>query len=179
MWNSNPRPSILGLKRNPGFGASALTDSTEQMLKTFATRFEDAPMTNVKPILKNDVFERSREIALAVCIDAASDELLGAKMMNTPELRKQGSLNKLLPAYRFTIRDGTHAGRRIIARGWGADKNLKHTAGVFGRYRHSLGQRLHHRPKYRQISPTHVTKSTFCGLGTSSRRLPKAVALHQ
>ena len=97
-------------------------------------------------------------------------------MMNTPELRKQGSLNKLLPAYRFTIRDGTHAGRRIIARGWGADKNLKHTAGVFGRYRHSLGQRLHHRPKYRQIFQKHVTKPTF---GAKKRVFNMRAAKHR
>ena len=71
--------------------------------------------------------------------------------MQAPPLREQDGVAALLPKFRFTIRDTAHAARRIISRPWAASPKLKHAAGVFGRYSHSLGQRVHHSPKYRSV----------------------------
>ena len=141
----------LGNKRDPGYGASALTNATEHIMKTFSTRFANAPLTKVRSVFKADVYKSLQDHIFAVCTDAAADELLSAKMMQVPPLREQDGVAALLPKFRFTIRDTAHAARRIISRPWAASPKLKHAAGVFGRYSHSLGQRVHHSPKYRSV----------------------------
>ena len=167
----------LGNKRDPGYGAGALTNATEHIMKTFSTRFANAPLTKVRSVFKADVYKSLQDHIFAVCTDAAADELLSAKMMQVPPLREQDGVAALLPKFRFTIRDTAHAARRIISRPWAASPKLKHAAGVFGRYSHSLGQRVHHSPKYRSVFKkwikvaTHNAKHRVASMRAAKHRL--------
>jgi len=113
----------LGQERDPGTGALNVTKATKNVMTRFSSRFSGAPYLKTKKcFLKPKTLHSLRYNIKVVTVDAAADEVLSVEMMRSATL--SGEDTRLTPNCTFLNRDKTHASRRLISRGWGADKFL-------------------------------------------------------
>jgi hypothetical protein len=109
-----PRTGVLGQAKHFGTASEKITDATRSILKSFATT-KFSP-----PGVKGDVASYSRDLKNRICqaichlaIDAAKDEMLGARQL------KEGNrdcLRPLCPNLKTVVRDRPHGSRRTRIR---------------------------------------------------------------
>ena len=119
----------IGVKRREsGTGAMAITQTTEELLKTACTMY-DVPGRELgirtRPEVDGDLFRHMREAIQAICVDSAADELLSCEMMRSAQL--MGSEEKLTPNLLMVMRDKAHASRRLTSKPWSCDDYLRET----------------------------------------------------
>ena len=115
---------FLGQERDPGTGALNVTEATMRVMKRFSSRFDGAPcLKTKKSFLKRSTYGNLRDKVKVITVDSAADEVLSVEMMRSAKL--SGAATRLTPNCKFLNRDQAHGSRRLISRGWGADKFLK------------------------------------------------------
>jgi hypothetical protein len=97
--------------------------------------------------LKPKTFHSLRHKVKVVTVDAAADEVLSVEMMRSAKL--SGEARRLTPNCKFLNRDKTHGSRRLISRGWGADKYLNENVTMFARGRGSIARIIQNSPAIR------------------------------
>jgi hypothetical protein len=139
---------FLGQERDPGTGALNVTKATKRVMTRFCSRFSGAPYLKTKKVfLKTKTFRNLRHKVKAVTVDAAGDEVLSVEMMRSAKL--SGEATRLTPNCKFLNRDKTHGSRRLISRGWGADKFLNENVTMFARGRGSIARIIQNSPAVR------------------------------
>ena len=115
---------FLGQEVNFGTGGKAITLATARVMKRACSRFVGAPYKpKTKGFVKKPLFKKFRCAVKVLTVDAAADETLSGEMMRSSAL--SGMCQRLTPNLNFLNRDKTHGSRRLVSRGWGADKHLK------------------------------------------------------
>jgi hypothetical protein len=139
---------FLGQEKDPGTGALNVTQATKRVMIRFSSRFSGAPYLKTKKMfLKQKTLHNLRYKVKAVTVDAAADEVLSVEMMRSATL--SGEATRLTPNCKFLNRDKTHGSRRLISRGWGADKFLNENVTMFARGRGSIARIIQNSPAVR------------------------------
>ena len=161
--NLEVRCGTLGQAREFGTGASNVTRATGVIIRRACSRFLGAPgaargICKKRPFVKKKLWRHFRDSVIGVTVDAASDEVLSARMMTSVTL--SGLREKLTPNLKFIVRDKPHASRRLISRPFAADEFLKDVIMNFARGRGSMARLIQGSNEARRVFQKHARTST-------------------
>lgn len=103
------RRGLLGMRRNFGHTAKAITKATGHIMRRAATVCASSRCCVVDQRLLRHI----RKSVTMICTDSAADEILASEMMRAPVLQ---SMSVLTPNLRVVLRDKAHSSRRRAAR---------------------------------------------------------------
>ena len=119
------RSGMLGVSKNHGTGAAALTSATWKLVQRFATpcyaveKFmlpKHEPVSPQVPSMDQSLCDHFAGVQRQMVIDAAADEQLSVQQMM--EQKKPNSNERLFPNLNLVTHDHSHATSRILKRGF-------------------------------------------------------------
>lgn len=116
------RSGVIGLAKNFGSAAGAISKATEGIVKAFCTPGCLAPGSSLEDDQVNEaLLECIRSKVEVMCADAAGDEQKATELLRS---RAGADGKAFFPNIRLGFRDAAHASRRVIKRPFEADKTL-------------------------------------------------------
>ena len=139
------RTGIFGQINDGGTGAVQIAKGTMRVVEQFCTV---GKVGAGQGSLDQDLKEKVLAITEAITVDSASDELLAGVLMAHGS---EGEFAKVFHNHKATIRDKTHASRKIIERPAKADPYLHQVSQTFLFSRESITQRIQHSREFSSI----------------------------
>ena len=154
---------FLGQEADFGTGSLTVTKATSTIMRRFSSRFSGAPgKPRRQSFIKKKVLKNMRRAIRVVTIDSAADEVLSVEMMRSASLA--GMRQRLTPNLQFLNRDKAHGSRRLISRGWGADKYLRDVVFMLARGSGSMARIIQNSPAIREKYMEFCKTSVRCVL---------------
>ena len=150
----------LGMEKDFGTGASAVTTATERIMRRMCTEHNDPDVAEQAwDIAKLDtaLFNHLRNSVLCVAVDSAADEVLSAEIMRSRVLSQ--SHQALTPNLLWVIRDKAHASRRLVSRPWAADAYIKDVALMMSQGNGSMARMIQNSLDIRRVFSRFVRTS--------------------
>ena len=119
----NTRSMVLGLKHQYGSRAEHAQKAVMAVIQDMCTGGRGAPGRQGNVMCDADLAEHIRQIVEVFAADAASDEQLAGRELQSPA----NGGPAMLPNLKIVVRDKAHASRRLLSRPWAADAYLKQT----------------------------------------------------
>jgi hypothetical protein len=116
----NTRSMVLGLKHQYGSRAEHAQKAVMAVIQDMCTGGRGAPGRQGNVMCDADLAEHIRQIVEVFAADAASDEQLAGRELQSPA---DGG-PAMLPNLKIVVRDKAHASRRLLSRPWAADAYL-------------------------------------------------------
>jgi len=174
------RKGLLWQSKKFGAGAVNITIATREAIRKFSTRNFGAPRdwagsaVKVKHLASVDA--NIRESTRALCVDAASDELLSARLMVGSAV---DDLLPVTPNLKLVTRDNTHAARRVVTRPQSADPFLTEVHKRFVFNKTAIAQKIEHSHVFKSIFEEAVSRqSGDLPMGIRIKRLRAAKHRH-
>jgi hypothetical protein len=149
------RKGILGMIKNGGGSALAITNLTRQIFRNVATVGIKTPHTH------DDCVSRLCSKTHAISIDAAQNEVTSTTIMRRDVKIEE---NLLTPNLKIVSRDGAHGSGRFLKRGFGADEYLQRITTTAYHAKGSITQLVHHSTEFRQWFESAVQTSRAQGV---------------
>ena len=135
----------LGQARDFVPDAAGLTAATDQVFRTFCTKFAAPPPgAAVAPTFDEPLYRHMCQVVEAITVDSASNEVTAARDMSFGGALSAVGLPLNAPNCRYILRGCPHKARRVLSRPWKADPVLDSVVGLFCHWRDSMGQLVHH-----------------------------------
>ena len=153
----------LGLQREFGTGAIAITNATEAIMRRMCTNMYKPMMAQDVcgdarlPRLDTELFEHLKAAVICIGIDSASDETLSAELMRS-SLLSTGRV--LTPNLKWVVKDKAHASRRIVSRPWAADEYVKDVSLMFAQGHGSMARLIQHSHDLRRVFQGYITNES-------------------
>ena len=150
------RSGFLGQARQGGTGADNVSLATWDVMKRACYRFLLAPLGKTDGFFRKQLFEQLRRKVVAICADAAADEMASCEILRSERLTLSPDDEKpMLPNLQHVFRDRAHASRRLTSRPWNADAKLKEVMEYMGRGAGSMARLINDSQEIKRIFANH------------------------
>lgn len=154
------RSGFLGQGRQTGTGADNLSLATWEVMKRACSRFLAAPGGRQAGYLKPRLFQHLRSHTVAICADAAADEMASCEILRSAQLTLIPEDNQpMLPNLQHVFRDRAHASRRLTSRPWNADEKLKEVMNYMCRGPGSMARLINDSMELKRLFAEHCQTS--------------------
>jgi len=144
------RSGTIGIAREFGTGAAAITKATARLVDTFAsTPTSTPPRTTIKPVIDLKFARHCKDIQHQVIIDSASDEVLSSRQMQHGT--NLDGLKVEFKNLRLTTLDHCHASSRMTKRTFKVDEMLNDIMENDVRDKKSLCQVIDHSIQFKSV----------------------------